>query len=70
MYPGYDVNVFTFWMYDGHLTPLLHLFASFLDPHEFPGHTSAIKKALWCNDDKQILSAADDKTVRSVAGCV
>lgn len=34
------------------------------DPHEFPGHTSAIKKALWCNDDKQILSAADDKTVR------
>ncbi|KPP62085.1 hypothetical protein Z043_119755 [Scleropages formosus] len=34
------------------------------DPQEFTGHTSAIKKALWCNSDKQILSAADDKTVR------
>ncbi|KAG9345655.1 hypothetical protein JZ751_008799 [Albula glossodonta] len=34
------------------------------EPQELAGHTSAIKKALWCNNDKQILSAADDKTVR------
>ncbi|KAG2469343.1 STRAP protein, partial [Polypterus senegalus] len=34
------------------------------DPQEISGHTSAIKKALWYSDDKQILSAADDKTVR------
>lgn len=36
------------------------------EPQEITGHTSAIKKALWCNNDTQILSAADDKTVRSV----
>lgn len=36
-------------------------------PQEIPGHTSAIKKALWCNNDKQILSAAEDKTIRSVS---
>lgn len=35
-------------------------------PQEISGHTSAIKKALWCNNDKQILSAAEDKTIRSV----
>lgn len=35
-------------------------------PQEISGHTSAIKKALWCNDDKQILSAAEDKTIRPV----
>lgn len=35
-------------------------------PQEISGHTSAIKKALWCNNDQQILSAADDKTIRSV----
>lgn len=35
-----------------------------LAPQEIAGHTSAIKKALWCNDDKQILSAAEDKTIR------
>lgn len=34
------------------------------EPQTLPGHTSAIKKALWCNNDKQILSAADDKTIR------
>ncbi|XP_026985317.1 serine-threonine kinase receptor-associated protein isoform X3 [Orcinus orca] len=33
------------------------------DPKEISGHTSGIKKALWCSEDKQILSA-DDKTVR------
>ncbi|XP_019498866.1 PREDICTED: serine-threonine kinase receptor-associated protein [Hipposideros armiger] len=33
------------------------------EPKEISGHTSGIKKALWCSDDKQILSA-DDKTVR------
>nr|XP_046235597.1 serine-threonine kinase receptor-associated protein [Scatophagus argus] len=33
-------------------------------PQEISGHTSAIKKALWCNGDKQILSAAEDKTIR------
>ncbi|XP_077957580.1 serine-threonine kinase receptor-associated protein isoform X2 [Gasterosteus aculeatus] len=33
-------------------------------PQEIAGHSSAIKKALWCNNDKQILSAADDKTIR------
>ncbi len=37
------------------------------DPQELAGHTSAIKKALWCNNDQQILSAADDKTVRWVS---
>lgn len=36
-------------------------------PQEISGNTSAIKKALWCNDDKQILSTADDKTIRSVS---
>ncbi|MEQ2301588.1 hypothetical protein AMECASPLE_037637, partial [Ameca splendens] len=35
-----------------------------LAPQEIAGHSSAIKKSLWCNDDTQILSAADDKTVR------
>uniref|UniRef100_A0A3Q3GF31 Serine-threonine kinase receptor-associated protein n=1 Tax=Labrus bergylta TaxID=56723 RepID=A0A3Q3GF31_9LABR len=35
-----------------------------ISPQEIAGHTSAIKKALWCNNDKQILSAADDKTIR------
>ncbi|KAM3909950.1 serine-threonine kinase receptor-associated protein-like [Leptodactylus fuscus] len=34
------------------------------DPEQIGGHTSAIKKALWYNDDRQIISAADDKTVR------
>ncbi|XP_051889713.1 serine-threonine kinase receptor-associated protein [Pristis pectinata] len=34
------------------------------EPVEISGHSSGIKKALWCNGDKQILSAADDKTVR------
>ncbi|XP_028810725.1 serine-threonine kinase receptor-associated protein isoform X1 [Denticeps clupeoides] len=34
------------------------------EPQEIAGHTSAIKKALWCNNDQQILSAADDKTIR------
>ncbi|NP_001279558.1 serine-threonine kinase receptor-associated protein [Callorhinchus milii] len=34
------------------------------EPLEIGGHTSAIKKACWCNGDKQILSAADDKTIR------
>ncbi|TKC47045.1 hypothetical protein EI555_020992, partial [Monodon monoceros] len=33
------------------------------EPKEISGHTSGIKKALWCSEDKQILSAAD-KTVR------
>ncbi|KAB1254440.1 Serine-threonine kinase receptor-associated protein [Camelus dromedarius] len=33
------------------------------EPKEISGHTSGIKKALWCSEDKQILSA-DDKTVR------
>ncbi|XP_012880502.1 PREDICTED: serine-threonine kinase receptor-associated protein [Dipodomys ordii] len=33
------------------------------EPKEIGGHTSGIKKALWCSGDKQILSA-DDKTVR------
>lgn len=46
--------------------PFLDVFACPSEPQEIPGHTSAIKKALWCNNDKQILSAADDKTVRSV----
>ena len=32
------------------------------EPEEISGHTSGIKKALWCCEDKQILSAAD-KTV-------
>ncbi|TRY55132.1 hypothetical protein DNTS_033241 [Danionella cerebrum] len=34
------------------------------EPQEIAGHTSAIKKALWCNDDQQILSAAEDKTIK------
>uniref|UniRef100_A0A803K602 Serine-threonine kinase receptor-associated protein n=1 Tax=Xenopus tropicalis TaxID=8364 RepID=A0A803K602_XENTR len=34
------------------------------EPWEISGHTSAIKKALWYNNDNQILSASDDKTVR------
>ncbi|XP_073505590.1 serine-threonine kinase receptor-associated protein [Phyllobates terribilis] len=34
------------------------------DPEQIGGHTSAIKKALWYNEDRQIISAADDKTVR------
>lgn len=34
------------------------------EPEEISGHTSAIKKALWCIGDRHILSAADDKTVR------
>ncbi|KAK2107395.1 hypothetical protein P7K49_016909 [Saguinus oedipus] len=33
------------------------------EPKEISGHTSDIKKALWCSEDKQILSA-DGKTVR------
>ncbi|XP_036351000.2 serine-threonine kinase receptor-associated protein-like [Ochotona princeps] len=33
------------------------------EPKEISGHTSGIKKALWCSEDKQILSA-DDQTVR------
>ncbi|KAK7895697.1 hypothetical protein WMY93_021022 [Mugilogobius chulae] len=33
-------------------------------PQEIAGHTSAIKKALWCNSDRQILSASEDKSVR------
>lgn len=41
---------------------LCHLVA----PQEIAGHTSAIKKALWCNTDKQIISASEDKTIRSV----
>ncbi|GCC33292.1 hypothetical protein chiPu_0011761 [Chiloscyllium punctatum] len=34
------------------------------EPLEISGHSSGIKKALWCNGDRQIISAADDKTVR------
>lgn len=48
---------------------ILKIVLSFLypsAPQEISGHTSAIKKALWCNNDKQILSAAEDKTIRSV----
>uniref|UniRef100_A0A2K6TVB0 Serine-threonine kinase receptor-associated protein n=1 Tax=Saimiri boliviensis boliviensis TaxID=39432 RepID=A0A2K6TVB0_SAIBB len=33
------------------------------EPKEMSGRTPGIKKALWCSEDKQILSA-DDKTVR------
>uniref|UniRef100_A0A8C5R6B5 Serine-threonine kinase receptor-associated protein n=1 Tax=Leptobrachium leishanense TaxID=445787 RepID=A0A8C5R6B5_9ANUR len=36
------------------------------EPEEIGGHTSAIKKALWYNNERQIISAADDKTVRYV----
>ncbi|CAJ0943919.1 unnamed protein product [Ranitomeya imitator] len=36
------------------------------DPEQIGGHTSAIKKALWYNDDRQIISAADDKTLTLV----
>ncbi|KAK2832132.1 hypothetical protein Q7C36_015594 [Tachysurus vachellii] len=34
------------------------------EPREISGHTAAIKKALWCNSDQQILSASEDKTIR------
>lgn len=47
----------------------MHLRGTYLvstAPQEIAGHTSPIRKALWCNDDKQILSAAEDKTIRSV----
>lgn len=27
-------------------------------------HTAAVKKALFCHDDRRIVSAADDKSVR------
>uniref|UniRef100_A0A2K5QWK4 Serine-threonine kinase receptor-associated protein n=1 Tax=Cebus imitator TaxID=2715852 RepID=A0A2K5QWK4_CEBIM len=39
------------------------LYAS--EPKEMSGHTPHIKKALWCSEDKQILSA-DDKTSTSM----
>uniref|UniRef100_A0A8C4R8Y1 Serine-threonine kinase receptor-associated protein n=1 Tax=Eptatretus burgeri TaxID=7764 RepID=A0A8C4R8Y1_EPTBU len=34
------------------------------DPKELSGHHSGVRKAVWCNNDSQILSVADDKTVR------
>ena len=34
------------------------------DPKQFSGHTGSIKNALFKDDAKQIISAADDKTVR------
>eukprot|EP00061_Rhincodon_typus_P016229 g44331.t1 len=40
------------------------------EPLEISGHSSGIKKALWCNGDRQIISAADDKTVSKVMGVV
>ncbi|PIO35012.1 hypothetical protein AB205_0183650, partial [Aquarana catesbeiana] len=42
----------------------LTLLLLLVDPEQIGGHTSAIKKALWYNNDRQIISAADDKTVR------
>lgn len=45
---------------------LFHMSSLSSAPQEIAGHKSAIKKALWCNNDKQILSAAEDKTIRSV----
>lgn len=34
------------------------------EPELYGGHAGAIKRALFCRDDKCIISAADDKTVR------
>ncbi|XP_071756226.1 serine-threonine kinase receptor-associated protein-like [Centroberyx gerrardi] len=34
------------------------------DPQEFAGHGGAVRKALWCNQDQLLLSAAEDRTVR------
>lgn len=34
------------------------------EPEMYSGHTGAIKRALFCRNDKCIISAADDKTVR------
>ena len=44
----------------------MQIFSSvlFSDPQLFSGHTGSIKNALFKDDSKQIISAADDKTVR------
>ena len=34
------------------------------DPVTFSGHTSNIRGAIFLPDDKQIVSASDDKTVK------
>ena len=44
-----------------HMSRLICLIS---DPKQFSGHTGSIKNALFKDDAKQIISAADDKTVR------
>lgn len=38
----------------------------FSEPQVFSGHTAFIKNAVFSHDGKQIISAADDKTLRFV----
>ena len=45
---------------ENHMSRLICLIS---DPKQFSGHTGSIKNALF-KDAKQIISAADDKTVR------
>lgn len=40
------------------------LLTLFLEPEKFAGHTAGIKKAIFCRNDKCILSCADDKSLR------
>jgi hypothetical protein len=42
------------------------IFYFFAEPSMFEGHTSYLRKALWLEDDRRIVSAADDKTIRCV----
>ncbi len=34
------------------------------DPIEISAHTSDIRCAMWCSNDKHLISASDDKTIR------
>lgn len=46
------------------LVRVFNLKNSTAEPELYTGHTGAIKRALFCRDDKCIISAADDKTMR------
>lgn len=36
----------------------------YIDPVKFSGHSSAVRHALFANDDKWVVSVSDDKTLR------
>lgn len=39
-------------------------FFNLTDPETYTGHTGVIKRALFCRNDKYVVSAADDKSMR------